>query len=790
MAVDEVARALELLEVRGSSMFTWFGRTERTVPGTLEESLPAPLLRQQLVRGIQLRLYSNLYCYGVATPVGLAAPSGTSRYHLVTFVRELAAANCGKGGLERGWTLLRSNRHESVIRRGSVVVRARPESVLLAGSGHAAIGEGEVALRTPKDFDKLSPGYFVVVGDTPHEGDPSEPLVRVYWSVVAGSAADYTREATVRLNQAGVPFHLKLLADPTRYHERRDAVVLYLRRSRYKELTGVLEALYAAVAPGMVAGVPLFTKQIASGLACAEDPGGASFGLHRCALLAEAIVRAAELGVVEEANKLALVRTCFEEEGLDYEAPYLNGDSTDIFAFDGSSVSVSPESADAFSRPGTLTPVGPGPVETALGIGSAIVGAAHWHEDRCNWTAIDSYEGPSLQGRDSAFQALGPNLYSGTGGIGIFLADLYAASGDNDMRRAASGAIRHAVSVSTGLLDRAPRGLYTGALGVALSAAYVGLRLREPELQVAAAELAGRVANRHVNDQEPDLTSGAAGAIAGLICLAYLLGDDACLAAAVMDGDRLLNDATREGDQWSWYSPAEKNQVPLTGLAHGASGIGLAFTELYDVTGEERFKAAADAAFKYESRWFVESVGNWPDFRYFESPPPSATRDLRFATAWCHGAPGIALSRLYAFEVTREETYRLEAEAALQTTGAWTRSWLDAPEANFSLCHGLAGNGFILLHGSRILGTDFQPGQALAQAVAEAGVRLRGSGEPFPLDRTFQGAPGLMIGEAGVGQFYLAFTDGAPPIPLLWTPRHLAYLDDVGGDPAGMRAAQ
>ena len=80
--------------------------------------------------------------------------------------------------------------------------------------------------------------------------------------------------------------------------------------------------------------------------------------------------------------------------------------------------------------------------------------------------------------------------------------------------------------------------------------------------------------------------------------------------------------------------------------------------------------------------------------------------------------------------------------------------WLHSGTGNYSLCHGLSGNAEILLYGWQVLGQDFVEGLATAHAVANARIAnsmkytgpWRGKGsEP----------PGLMLGLAGIGYFYL-----------------------------------
>lgn len=127
----------------------------------------------------------------------------------------------------------------------------------------------------------------------------------------------------------------------------------------------------------------------------------------------------------------------------------------------------------------------------------------------------------------------------------------------------------------------------------------------------------------------------------------------------------------------------------LTGFSHGTAGIGWALLELHQASGDERFLQAALDAFAYERTHFNVEQGNWPDFRRL---PAS------YMSAWCHGAAGIGLSRVRAWEILRHETLFSEATVALNTVVA------DLPSlGNSSLCHGTAGNADILIYASEKL---------------------------------------------------------------------------------------
>jgi lantibiotic modifying enzyme len=244
---------------------------------------------------------------------------------------------------------------------------------------------------------------------------------------------------------------------------------------------------------------------------------------------------------------------------------------------------------------------------------------------------------------------------------------------------------------------------------------------------------------------QPDLISGSAGAIAVLLNLHARAPSPPLLEAAVRHADLLLEEAARSDHGWSWKTiPASRN---LTGFSHGASGIAWALLEVHRASGEDRFQEAALQAFRYEQCCFDQAEHNWPDFR---GEQPS------YPVFWCHGAAGIALSRLRAWQILGHPNLLSEARAGLQTVEQHSASL-----TGFSLCHGRAGNADVLIHASQVLGEESW--LKTAQAIAEEGLeRFERRRVPWPCGLPDANeTPDLMLGLAGIGHFFLRLADPA-----------------------------
>ena len=325
-----------------------------------------------------------------------------------------------------------------------------------------------------------------------------------------------------------------------------------------------------------------------------------------------------------------------------------------------------------------------GHLDTAAAIGRRVVRQAVWHEGRCSW--VGALPPSPASGAPRAAAALDACLHAGTAGVALFLAHLHDRTGDPRAGRAALGAARHSLAAA-GALPGPGLALHTGRLGVALAAVRCGRLLRSAELAEAGRALGEAV----LDDADPpghDLVAGVAGAVAGLLALTRETGDERPLRRAEALGDTLRAGAREPG---------------LTGMAHGAAGLVHALLELHAATGDERLLGAARQAAAFEGTHFDARAGNWADRR-----PRSAREsgDIGAASAmgWCHGAPGIVLSRRRAAgRLGPDDEER--ARAGARTVETWLLAAIRTGRGNLSLCHGLTGNAEALCDAGEAAGT-------------------------------------------------------------------------------------
>jgi lantibiotic biosynthesis protein len=386
-------------------------------------------------------------------------------------------------------------------------------------------------------------------------------------------------------------------------------------------------------------------------------------------------------------------------------------------------------------------------LDAAAAIGRRVAAQAVWDRGRCSW--IGAVVEPADSSRPE-YRPLGPLVYDGTAGVGLFLAQLAAATDDASLRRTAAGALRHAVERAAARAPHERDGLQGGTLGIAWAAARAAVLLGAEEpadgarAVLAHAPPAGRC---------PDVVLGAAGALAALLGLACALDDPGLVDRACAIGDTLLADATVTARGWSWADPERPSPQHLCGAAHGAGGIGEALLELFAVTGDARFLAAGTGAFAYERSWLDRRSGMWPDLRF---PARRGSVGSAMTATWCHGEAGIALTRLRAIDLLGEGAHGPDADIAVRTTRRHLAGRLPYAIDDLSLCHGAGGAAVALLAAG-----DREAAEALGCTALD---RFGERGD-YPCG-VFGTTPGLYRGLSGIGWLFLCLHDPKIPSPL------------------------
>jgi len=345
----------------------------------------------------------------------------------------------------------------------------------------------------------------------------------------------------------------------------------------------------------------------------------------------------------------------------------------------------------------------------------------------------------SGQGTQSSLKLAGLDLHLGLPGVVLFLAYLGEVTGElrwTALARDGAATLRWRAAQIPRPLDSV--GAFSGWGGLLYTLTHLAALWDEPALLDEAEAIVAFLPDLIAADVSNDVVAGAAGCLVCLLRLWERRPAPATLAAALRCGERLLERAVPAGAGIGWVLEVA-GPAPLVGMSHGGAGIAWALLQLAAVTGDERFRHAAEAGLAYERSLYAPEKRNWPDLRSGSLGPNG---EPHFMSAWCHGAPGVALARLAGLRHLDDAAVREEIAVALETTLA------EGFGRGHCQCHGDLGNLEALLLAQERLGIDLAPriGRLLGGTLAD----LRTYGPRFGLPGRTE-PPGFMIGLAGIG---------------------------------------
>ena len=319
-----------------------------------------------------------------------------------------------------------------------------------------------------------------------------------------------------------------------------------------------------------------------------------------------------------------------------------------------SAANTSEGSADSKDIHQTITDV-----EAATRIGEQLLAMAiHDPQGQMEWLGMDL----GADGESFSFGPVGTSLYGGSIGIACLLKQLEAQNvrlaGAAETQAAILKPLRDLAEQTSG--DGRRRWWRDQPLGLSGCGGVLLALVQLDEQPLAEALLADALPRFIQADQQLDLIGGCAGLIGALL----RLNTPAAVELAQQAGHHLL---AQQGESGSWSS--QPHLPGLLGLSHGTAGYAAALARLHACTGEKAFANAARAALAYERSRFNSAQGNWPDLRQANADVEANS----FMVSWCHGAPGIGLSRacLWGTELWDEQCAE-EMSVALATTAATT----------------------------------------------------------------------------------------------------------------------
>ena len=304
-----------------------------------------PLKMQQKYLSLQLRsfLYGIYYSGSMRQALALDTEDNNLPLNLenntvlgvdIEFYNRIHTSNSGRGYFEPGWSILKKESDGSlVVTKGGLRLHIERDLHLQSDEQAAVVGD-TVAIKMPKN--RVQNGFYVSVGNTRANLHQEESvLVRVYFNLTPDGAVGVMGDLTQQLNEQNIPFDFKVLYNPQDY-QRHDSGVLYFDKSNYQQVHRILQQVYQEHQSHFKAEVPLFTLQLAPGLALAEEPDQKfaereSFGMNRCQIIANGLLEAKDRGKNSLDEKMQCILEQFSLSGVDLDRTYLNTDSKNIY---------------------------------------------------------------------------------------------------------------------------------------------------------------------------------------------------------------------------------------------------------------------------------------------------------------------------------------------------------------------------------------------------------------------------------------------------------------------------
>lgn len=295
----------------------------------------------------------------------------------------------------------------------------------------------------------------------------------------------------------------------------------------------------------------------------------------------------------------------------------------------------------------------------------------------------------------------GNTIYSGKAGAIIYLIELYDQTGEKEI-------LDKILQIEEIIRSELKSSLYqsysfySGNMGISYMYLQLYKLLKDPYYLDVSKNIAKHSKNHLAIIKDPviDLLNGVSGTMLGLL---HLLNDGIEEPWIIRDIEFYIKYILSNAEVYeygiAWDRSHKVNQC-LTGFSHGACGIGFVFNEIYRLTKIEVFRKVAYLSFDYENKHFDTESQNWLDFRknaidkneidLFKYNAKLKNIDFfskrKTMTAWCHGSPGILLSRLnHDYE---EENFQSSLNKIIESLDNVT---------NHSICHSSIGNALCLM---------------------------------------------------------------------------------------------
>jgi hypothetical protein len=305
------------------------------------EEFSNPFVQQpsnkMLFQNLQDVIYTVFYSKNKAWPPITATTANAPLFQdIEAFMNELSLENTSYETFDNGWLI------EHIDAQGMITARkgnhTRPvhhgEFLNASGFHHPPTVSQGIRIVCRKEHKDATAGFYYMFGNTVTEDNPDQ-LVRIYFNIKPAGIKQLIHSLSDQLNTYKVPFNFKCVNHPF-FFTRCDASVLYFDKRYCNIVFALLKKICLLIKPHLLPETPLFTKELAKGVAFAENPyrQDESFGTHISKMLAQGIMNALNKNVLKQ-QWLQEVRLNIEQQHhyKDLERLYLNADSVYPYQF-------------------------------------------------------------------------------------------------------------------------------------------------------------------------------------------------------------------------------------------------------------------------------------------------------------------------------------------------------------------------------------------------------------------------------------------------------------------------
>ncbi|MDT8715073.1 type 2 lantipeptide synthetase LanM [Clostridium sp. 19966] len=307
-----------------------------------------------------------------------------------------------------------------------------------------------------------------------------------------------------------------------------------------------------------------------------------------------------------------------------------------------------------------------------------------------------SWIGPIIIGKDEAYtniSNIGMDLYRGNSGLAFVFASLSYVTKEKVYRTAAIEALEPINAFINELYSENIKkinisvGAFNGLSGMIYSMFYTGKLLNIPSYMDKAVDFINFIflENVEYDTVNLDFVSGLSGFLSVILSIHNSIDDKGKEQLLLKAAQAIYNDIKQniEND-----SELKFGCSGYTGFGHGTSGIIASIIHLYKITKDESIIDLVKKLLNYERLLYSAKDRNW----YI-----NANKE-KFSFGWCHGAPGILLSRLILKKSGYyDDCIDNEIDVAIEMTED------KGFGNNCTFCHGDLGNINILSFAAKVL---------------------------------------------------------------------------------------